>query len=206
MAGVNQVQTNPKAGLTFAKALRSILRADPDVILIGEIRDHETAQIAVESALTGHLVLTTLHTNDAPSALGRLVEMGIEPFLVGSALDTILAQRLCRMLCTSCREAYTPSATELADLRFPIDHTGLPILYRPVGCNHCARTGYRGRMALHEVMGVNEEIERLAVARATADEISRVAVENGMTTLREDGWLKVRRGLTSIEEVLRVVA
>jgi type IV pilus assembly protein PilB len=206
MAGVNQMQTNPKAGLTFAVALRSILRADPDVILIGEARDHETAQIAIESALTGHLVLTTLHTNDAPSAIGRLVEMGIEPFLVGSALDTILAQRLCRTLCTACRESYTPTATELADLRFPVDHTGLPTLYRPIGCNQCARTGYRGRMALHEVMHVNEEIERLAVARATADEIARVAVENGMTTLREDGWLKVRKGLTSIEEILRIVA
>jgi type IV pilus assembly protein PilB len=204
LAGVNQVQTNPKAGLTFAKALRSILRADPDVILIGEIRDHETAQIAVESALTGHLVLTTLHTNDAPSAIGRLTEMGIEPFLVGSALDTILAQRLCRMLCSSCKEPYTPTMTELADIRFPVED-GPPMLYRPVGCTHCARTGYRGRMALHEVMGVNEEIERLAVARATSDEIARVAVADGMTSLRDDGWLKVRRGLTSIEEVLRVV-
>jgi type IV pilus assembly protein PilB len=205
LAGVNQVQTNPKAGLTFAKALRSILRADPDVILIGEIRDHETAQIAVESALTGHLVLTTLHTNDAPSAIGRLIEMGIEPFLVGSALDTILAQRLCRTLCTSCKEPYTPTMTELADMRFPIED-GPPMLYRPVGCTHCARTGYRGRMALHEVMNVSEEIERLAVRRATADEIARVAIAEGMTSLRDDGWLKVRRGLTSVEEVLRVVA
>jgi len=205
MAGVNQLQTNPKAGLTFARALRSILRADPDIILVGEIRDHETAQIAVESALTGHLVLTTLHTNDAPSAIGRLIEMGIEPFLVGSALDTILAQRLCRMLCTTCREAYTPSPNELAELRFPLDHTGVPTLYRPVGCPQCSRTGYRGRMALHEVMTVTEEIERLAVARATSEQISRAAVESGMTSLREDGWLKVRRGLTSIEEVLRVV-
>jgi type IV pilus assembly protein PilB len=204
LAGVNQVQTNTKAGLTFAKALRSILRADPDVILIGEIRDHETAQIAVESALTGHLVLTTLHTNDAPSAIGRLTEMGIEPFLVGSALDTILAQRLCRMLCASCKEPYTPTMTELNDIRFPVED-GPPMLYRPVGCTHCARTGYRGRMALHEVMSVNEEIERLAVARATSDEIARVAIADGMTSLRDDGWLKVRRGLTSIEEVLRVV-
>jgi type IV pilus assembly protein PilB len=203
LAGVNQVQTNPKAGLTFAKALRSILRADPDVILIGEIRDHETAQIAVESALTGHLVLTTLHTNDAPSAIGRLIEMGIEPFLVGSALDTILAQRLCRMLC-SCKEPYTPTMTELAEVRFPVEDSP-PMLYRPVGCTHCARTGYRGRMALHEVMTVSEEIERLAVRRATSDEIARVALADGMTSLRDDGWLKVGRGLTSIEEVLRVV-
>jgi type IV pilus assembly protein PilB len=206
MSGVNQVQTNAQSGLTFARALRSILRADPDIILIGEIRDHETAQIAVEAALTGHLVLSTLHTNDAPSAIGRLVEMGIEPFLVGSALDTIVAQRLCRMLCTTCRQPYDPGAGQLAELRFPIDDTGIPTLYRPVGCSQCARSGYRGRMALHEVMAVTEEIERLGVARATAEEIGKVAVENGMTRLRDDGWLKVRRGLTSIEEVLRVIA
>jgi type IV pilus assembly protein PilB len=152
LSGVNQVQTNAQAGLTFARALRSILRADPDIILIGEIRDHETAQIAVEAALTGHLVLSTLHTNDAPSAIGRLVEMGIEPFLVGSALEAIVAQRLCRMLCPACRQPYEPSANQLAELRFPIDETGIPTLYRPVDCNQCARTGYRGRMALHEVM------------------------------------------------------
>jgi type IV pilus assembly protein PilB len=131
--------------------------------------------------------------------------MGIEPFLVGSALDTILAQRLCRTLCASCKEPYTPTMTELAEVRFPVED-GPPLLYRPVGCTHCARTGYRGRMALHEVMTVNEEIERLAVARATADEIARVALADGMTSLRDDGWLKVRRGLTSIEEILRVVA
>ncbi len=205
LAGVNQVQTNPKAGLTFAKALRSILRADPDVILLGEIRDHESAQISIESALTGHLVLTTLHTNDAPSAIGRLIEMGIEPFLVGSALDTILAQRLCRMLCLHCREPYSPSLTELSELRFPIDpEVGPPVLYRPVGCAQCAKTGYRGRMALHEVMNVTEEIERLAVSRAGSDAIARVAVAEGMATLREDGWRKVAKGLTSVEEILRV--
>ncbi len=207
LPGVNQVQTNPKAGLTFARALRSILRADPDVILIGEIRDHETAQIAVESALTGHMVLTTLHTNDAPSAISRLIEMGIEPFLVGSALDTVLAQRLCRTLCESCKEAYTPTEQELAEVRFghdPVDP--LPRLYRAIGCAKCARTGYHGRMALHEVMTVTEEIERLAVARASTDEIYKMATAQGMTSLRDDGWLKVRRGLTSIEEILRVVA
>ncbi|MGQ0631818.1 MAG: GspE/PulE family protein [Sporichthyaceae bacterium] len=205
LPGVNQVQTNAKAGLTFARALRSILRADPDVILIGEIRDHETAQIAVESALTGHMVLTTLHTNDAPSAISRLIEMGIEPFLVGSALDTVLAQRLCRMLCERCKAAYTPTEDELADVRFTRDpHESLPMLYRSVGCSACARTGYHGRMALHEVMSVTEEIERLAVARASTDEIEKMALAQGMITLREDGWLKVRAGLTSIEEILRV--
>ena len=206
LPGVNQVQTNPKAGLTFARALRSILRADPDVILIGEIRDHETAQIAVESALTGHMVLTTLHTNDAPSAISRLIEMGIEPFLVGSAVDTVLAQRLCRTLCQACKEPYTPTEHELAEVRFGHDPAEpLPRLYRAAGCAACARTGYYGRMALHEVMTVTEEIERLAVARASTDEIYKMATAQGMTSLREDGWLKVRRGLTSIEEILRVV-
>ncbi|HUR74283.1 MAG TPA: GspE/PulE family protein, partial [Sporichthya sp.] len=207
LPGVNQVQTNPKAGLTFARALRSILRADPDVILIGEIRDHETAQIAVESALTGHMVLTTLHTNDAPSAVSRLIEMGIEPFLVGSALDTVLAQRLCRTLCESCKQAYTPTEEELAEVRFGYDPSEpLPLLHRAVGCAACARTGYYGRMALHEVMTVTEEIERLAVARASTDEIEKMATAQGMISLRDDGWLKVRKGLTSIEEILRVVA
>ncbi|WP_019874607.1 GspE/PulE family protein [Sporichthya polymorpha] len=207
LPGVNQVQTNPKAGLTFARALRSILRSDPDVILIGEIRDHETAQIAVESALTGHMVLSTLHTNDAPSAIGRLIEMGIEPFLVASALDSVLAQRLCRTLCKECKEPYTPTEQELADVHFGHDPSEpLPVLYRAVGCTACARTGYHGRMALHEVMTVTEEIERLAVARASTDEIEKMATAQGMTSLREDGWLKVRQGLTSIEEILRVVA
>lgn len=206
LAGINQVQTNVKAGLTFASALRSILRSDPDIVLIGEIRDHETAQIAVEAALTGHLVLSTLHTNDAPSAVTRLVEMGIEPFLVGSALDVVLAQRLLRSLCDHCREAYTPTAQELVDVGYPwTEDEPLPTLYRPGGCSRCANTGYRGRMALHEVMALNEEIERLAVARASTDDISRVARSQGMSTLREDGWLKVSQGKTSIEEVLRVV-
>jgi len=206
LPGISQVQTNNKAGLSFPSALRSILRSDPDIVLIGEIRDHETAQIAVEAALTGHLVLSTLHTNDAPSAITRLTEMGIEPFLVGSALDAVLAQRLCRLLCEKCKAAYTPEPQELVDVRFPWED-GLPVptLYRPVGCTACARTGYRGRIALHEVMHVSEEVERLAVQRASTDEISRVALAQGMVTLREDGWLKVSRGLTSVEEILRVV-
>ena len=207
LPGINQVQTNTRAGLTFASALRSILRSDPDIVLIGEIRDHETAQIAVEAALTGHLVLSTLHTNDAPSAVTRLVEMGIEPFLVGSAVDAVLAQRLCRALCERCRAPYEPDPAELRQVGFPwTEDAPLPQLYRPVGCMACAQTGYRGRLALHEVMTVTEEIERLAVARASTDEIGRAAREQGMATLREDGWLKVSRGLTSIEEILRVVA
>jgi len=207
LPGINQVQTNARAGLTFASALRSILRSDPDIVLIGEIRDHETAQIAVEAALTGHLVLSTLHTNNAPAAVTRLVEMGIEPFLVGSALDAVLAQRLCRSLCDRCREAYEPKPQDLLNVGFPwAEGDKLPTLYRPSGCSKCANTGYRGRIALHEVMSVNEGIERLAVARASTDEIARAAQAQGMTTLRHDGWLKVTQGKTSIEEVLRVVA
>jgi type IV pilus assembly protein PilB len=205
LPGINQVQTNPKAGLTFASALRSILRSDPDIVLIGEIRDHETAGIAVEASLTGHLVLSTLHTNDAPSAVTRLVEMGIEPFLVGSALDCVVAQRLCRSLCLRCREPYRPDPDELVRLRLPWPDVGPREIYRARGCSACSRTGYRGRMALHEVMPVTEEIERLAVRRAPTEDIARTAREQGMTTLREDGWAKVLAGRTTIDEVLRVV-
>jgi type IV pilus assembly protein PilB len=206
IGGINQVQTNPKAGLTFATALRSILRSDPDVVLIGEVRDHETAQIAIEAALTGHLVLSSLHTNDAPSAMTRLTEMGIEPFLVGSALDSVLAQRLARRLCEKCKEAYTPEADHLRAVRFPWNEDEpIPTLYRPVGCAACAKTGYRGRLALHEVMAVSETIERLTVERASAIEIGRVAMEEGMRTLRLDGMDKVTAGVTSLEEIIRVV-
>ena len=207
LPGINQVQVNPKAGLTFASALRSILRSDPDVVLIGEIRDHETAQIAIEAALTGHLVLSTLHTNDAPSAVTRLIEMGIEPFLVGSALDCVVAQRLARRLCSRCKEAYVPSEVELIAARFPWSPgEEIPTLYRPAGCSACSRTGYKGRMALHEVMRVTESIERLAVSHASAAEISNTARGEGMVSLRDDGWTKVILGDTSVEEILRVVA
>jgi type IV pilus assembly protein PilB len=207
MAGVNQVQVNPKAGLTFASALRSILRSDPDVVLLGEIRDHETAQIAIEAALTGHLVLSTLHTNDAPSAVTRLTEMGIEPFLVGSALDCVVAQRLARRLCERCRQPFEADAKDLTSLNIAFTAKAqAPTFYRPGGCSSCSNTGYRGRIAIHEVMLVTEEIERLAVSRASSAEIGRVAREQGMITLREDGWAKARLGYTSIEEILRVVA
>lgn len=207
LPGINQVQVNPKAGLTFAGALRSILRSDPDVVLLGEIRDHETAQIAIEAALTGHLVLSTLHTNDAPSAVTRLVEMGIEPFLVGSALDCVVAQRLARKLCPKCKEEYTPSEVELIAARFPWSPgEDIPTLFRPGGCSACSRTGYKGRMAIHEVMRVTEDIERHAVAHSSSADIGRTAREQGMITLRDDGWTKVMLGETSIEEILRVVA
>jgi len=207
MANINQVQVNPKAGLTFASALRSILRSDPDVVLIGEIRDHETAQIAVEAALTGHLVLSTLHTNDAPSAITRLTEMGIEPFLVGSALACVVAQRLTRRLCTHCKMPVTYSRDYLEGLHFTLDpELKPPIIYQPIGCIFCSKTGYQGRIAVQEVMTVTEELEKLAVAHASSAEIGRVAREQGMVTLRDDGWSKVLLGLTSVEEVLRVVA
>ena len=207
MKGVNQVQVNPKAGLTFASALRSILRSDPDVVLLGEIRDHETAQIAIEASLTGHLVLSTLHTNDAPSAITRLTEMDIEPFLVGSALDCVVAQRLARRLCDRCKQPYQHDAGELAALRIGFDvQQQVPTLFRPVGCTSCSNTGYRGRIALHEVMTVTEDIERLAVSRASSAEIARTAREQGMLTLRQDGWSKAQLGFTSVEEILRVVA
>ncbi|MBI4259535.1 MAG: Flp pilus assembly complex ATPase component TadA [Actinobacteria bacterium] len=207
LAGANQVQVNNKAGLTFASALRSILRADPDIILIGEVRDRETAMIAVESALTGHMVLTSLHTNDAPSAITRLTEMGVETYLVASALDCVVAQRLARQLCDHCKEAYVPDQHDLAEAGFPeFQWQEILQLYRPVGCTRCAKTGYRGRIGLFEVMPVTEEIERLTVDRASSERIRQTAIEQSMLTLRQDGLEKARRGLTSIEEVLRVVA
>jgi type IV pilus assembly protein PilB len=204
--GINQIQTHAKAGLTFAAALRSILRADPDIILIGEIRDHETAQIAIESALTGHLVLTTLHTNDAPSVLTRLTEMGIEPFLVGSALECATGQRLARRLCLKCRRQVEKTPGELAAVQFEYPPGIVPTFYEPVGCTSCATTGFRGRLAMHEVMPMTEEIGKLGVRNASSEEVTRLAIEQGMRTLRQDGWLKVAQGMTTIAEVLRVVA
>ena len=206
LQGINQVQVNPKAGLTFASALRSILRQDPDIVLVGEMRDRETAQIGVEAALTGHLVLSTLHTNDAPSAVVRLTEMGIEPFLVGSAADCVLAQRLARRLCDKCKEAYQPNEATLVEAGFDpgiIDQK--PEVFRAIGCGKCGNTGYRGRLALHEVMPVDEDVERLTVERASSEEIKRVAIKNGMRTLRQDGLAKVLQGETTIEEIGRVV-
>jgi len=206
LAGINQVQVNPKAGLTFAGALRSILRSDPDVVLVGEIRDHETAQIAIEAALTGHLVLSTLHTNDAPSAITRLIEMGIEPFLVGSALDCVVAQRLARRLCSKCKTSYQPTELELIESRFPwMPGEPVPEIFRPAGCAACSNTGYRGRLALHEVMAVDEAIERHAVAHSSSSDIADTAKQHGMIPLRKDGMIKVAMGLTSMEEIMRVV-
>ena len=205
LRGVNQVQVNAKAGLTCAAVLPAILRSDPDVVLIGEIRDGNTAQIAVEASLTGHLVLSTLHTNDAPGAVTRLTEMGIEPFLVGSSLDCVLAQRLARRLCDWCKEAYLPTEEELEGARWPVQDLKIPdALYRPVGCRNCANTGYRGRLALHEVMPISPEIESLTIRRASSNEIREVALDQGMYELRSDGLAKAAGGLTSIREVSRV--
>jgi type IV pilus assembly protein PilB len=202
LAGVNQLQVNMKAGLTFASGLRAMLRADPDVIMVGEIRDGETAKIAVEAALTGHLVLSTLHTNDAPSAISRLTEMGIEPFLTASAVCMVVAQRLVRQLCTYCKRATTLSVSSLEragfSVAFDLD------AYEPVGCNRCGNSGYKGRTGLYEVMPITDEIRDLTVERAAAEEIRKMAVAQGMRPLRADGFEKVKNGITSIAEVARV--
>jgi type IV pilus assembly protein PilB len=207
LAGVNQVQINLRAGLTFATALRSILRADPDVVMVGEVRDSDTAKIAIEAALTGHLVLTTLHTNDAPSTLTRLNEMGVEPFLTGSAVSAVLAQRLARKLCTHCCEMYTPSVDELIEARVSADVAAASdgmVLYRKRGCPRCSQTGYRGRIGIFQLLLMNEALGELAIRKASRDEVEREAMAGGMHTLWDDGLAKIAAGLTSIEELARV--
>ncbi len=203
MAGLTQVQVSSKVGLTFAAGLRAMVRADPDVIMVGEIRDRETAQIAIESALTGHLVLSTLHTNDAPSAITRLIEMGVEPFLVASAIDCVVAQRLARMLCPNCKRRTIIPAKVLREsgykARMELE------AYEPVGCRRCGGSGYRGRVGLYEVMQVTPEIQTMALERRPSEAIRDVAVQQGMTRLRDDGLQKVRQGRTSIAEIARVV-
>jgi type IV pilus assembly protein PilB len=203
MSGLTQVQVSAKVGLTFAAGLRAMVRADPDVIMVGEIRDRETAQIAVESALTGHLVLSTLHTNDAPSAITRLIEMGVEPFLVASALDCVVAQRLARMLCANCKRRTIIQAKVLREsgykARMELE------AYEPVGCRRCGGSGYKGRVGLYEVMKMSPEIQTLALERSPAEAIREVAVRQGMTRLRDDGLQKVRQGRTSIAEIARVI-
>jgi type IV pilus assembly protein PilB len=207
LPGVNQVQINPRAGMTFAAALRSILRSDPDVVMVGEIRDGETAKISIEAALTGHLVLSTLHTNDAPSALTRLNEMGVEPFLTGAAVTGVLAQRLARKLCSHCCEMYTPSVDELLAARVSADvaaATDGMVLYRKRGCPRCNQTGYKGRIGVFQLLAMTEELATLAAAKATREEIERAALGTGMRTLWDDGIAKVAAGLTSVEELARV--
>jgi type IV pilus assembly protein PilB len=199
IAGVKQMQVAPKAGMTFAGGLRAMLRADPDVIMVGEIRDRETAHIAVEAALTGHLVLSTLHTRDAPSALGRLIDMGIEPFLISSAIDCIVAQRLVRVLCQHCKQPSKAPESVLAEYGLYESEA-----FEPVGCTRCAVTGYRGRMGIYEVMSVTEEIRGLVLGRASVDEIAASAMKQGMRRMRDDGIAKVRAGQTSIAEIERM--
>jgi type IV pilus assembly protein PilB len=207
LAGLNQVQINPRAGLTFAAALRSILRSDPDVVMVGEIRDSETAKISIEAALTGHLVLSTLHTNDAPGAISRLNEMGVEPFLTGSAVSAVLAQRLARKLCTHCCEMYTPTVDDLIKARISPEVAAAAdgaVLYRKKGCPRCGQTGYKGRIGIFQLLVMSENLESLAARNASREELERAAIEEGMRTLWDDGLAKVAAGLTSIEELARV--
>jgi general secretion pathway protein E len=199
LAGINQTQVNPQIGLTFAAALRSFLRQDPDVMMVGEVRDLETAQVAVQAALTGHTILSTLHTNSAAAAVTRLLDMGVEPFLITSTLNAVLAQRLVRRLCPDCREAFVPTPETFAALGvegFACEH-----LWRPAGCEMCAGSGYRGRIAVLELLVTDAEVERLVLSRAEARDIQAAA---GMRTMLEDGLVKARAGLTTLEEVLRV--
>ena len=207
MSGVNQVQINNRAGMTFAAALRSILRSDPDVVMVGEIRDGETAKISIEAALTGHLVLSSLHTNDAPSALTRLNEMGVEPFLTGAAVSGVLAQRLARKLCTHCCEMYSPSVDELIAARVSPDVAASVdgmAFYRKRGCPRCNQTGYRGRIGIFQLLEMTEELASLAASKAQREEIERAALATGMRTIWDDGLAKVAAGLTSVEELARV--
>ena len=200
LQGINQIQVNHKTGLTFAAGLRAILRHDPDVVLIGEIRDKETAEIAVQASLTGHLVFSTLHTNDAPSAATRLIDMGVEPYLISSSVELVLAQRLVRLICKNCKEE-TPES-ELTQLREEFGALVPTVVYRGKGCRSCLGTGYRGRRGIFEMMELSEEIRQMIMERASSGRIRRLALESGMMSLRTDGWRLVREGVTTIQEIL----
>jgi len=204
LEGINQIQVNPKIGLTFAKSLRSIVRQDPDVILIGEIRDQETASIAVQSALTGHLVLSTLHTNDAASAITRLVDMGIEPFLLTSSIRAVIAQRLIRVLCTECKEPYTPDAMALKSIGLSSDECDQKPIFQAKGCSKCFNTGYKGRMPIFEILVMDQHHKTLILSTSDSTRIRDLAIAQKMTTLLQDGVEKIFNGLTTIEEILRV--
>jgi type IV pilus assembly protein PilB len=204
LAGITQVGVNPKAGLTFARGLRTMLRQDPNIIMVGEIRDQETAIIAIEAALTGHLVLSTLHTNDAPGAIARLLDMGIEPFLISSSVVGVLAQRLLRLICSKCKSAYAPPADAMRRLGMHVDG-GKVKFYRGQGCDYCKNTGYKGRVGVYEMMVMNDPIRELALARASSHRIKEVAVQTGMKTLKDDATEKVLLGMTTLEESLRVI-
>lgn len=204
MAGIGQIQANPKIGLTFASGLRSILRQDPDVVLIGEMRDHETAEIAIQASLTGHLVFSTLHTNDAAGAITRLVDMGVEPYLVSSSVVGIMAQRLVRTICPHCRESFTPTEEALKEIGLTLEDIPDKILYRGRGCEKCFNSGYMGRSGIFEILLIDDEIRRMVLDRTNTGEIKKAAVNKGMRTLRMDGARQVREGNTTIEEVVRV--
>ena len=204
--GINQVQAKPEVGLTFASGLRSILRQDPDIVMVGEIRDEETADIAIKAALTGHLVLSTLHTNDAPGAITRLVDMGMEPFLISSSMLLAAAQRLVRRVCSECKESYRVPMQVLERAQFHVEPGEEVVLSKGKGCKRCGDTGYRGRLALLEAMRIEENVQDMIMASASANEIKRTAIENGMLTLRQVGLKKAKTGLTTLEEVLRVTA
>ncbi len=204
--GINQVQVNADVGLTFSLALRSMLRQAPNVILVGEIRDVETAEIAISAAMTGHLVFSTLHTNDAPGATTRLVEMGVKPFLVASAIQAVIAQRLLRTICKECKEPYDPDPMVIKDLGFDPDEYKGSTFMRGRGCETCSYTGYKGRTAIHEVMENSDEIRDLVMDNSSTDAIRNTARKQGMRTLREDGWQKVLRGMTTMVEVARITA
>jgi type IV pilus assembly protein PilB len=206
LTGVSQVQVNRKAGLSFATALRSFLRQDPDIIMVGEMRDLETAEIAIEASLTGHLVLSTLHTNDAPSAVIRMVDMGVEPYLIAATVIGVLAQRLARKVCSKCREPYEVNGIELRKFGFvPKDPDETVTLWRGTGCEECRYKGFRGRIGIYEMMTINSEIAELIVRRAPLADIKEAAKANGMKELREDGLVKVLEGITTPDEVMRVV-
>ena len=227
--GVNQVQINPKSGLTFASGLRSILRQDPNIIMVGEIRDTETAQLAIQAALTGHLVLATIHTNSAPGAIPRLIDMGVEKFLLASTISVALAQRLPRRICKHCKESYEPSKEIIENIKTILGEDlyklGLgpspfkkengeirdephtkekPILYRGKGCDKCNNTGYKGRIGIYEIMEMTEKVEKLTITGAATIDIRKQAIEDGMITLVQDGYLKAMWGITTIEEILSV--
>jgi general secretion pathway protein E len=202
--GIGQIQVNPKIDLTFATGLRSIVRQDPDVILVGEVRDRETAEIAIQSSLTGHLVFSTLHTNDAASAITRLIDMGIEPFLVASSVIAIVAQRLVRVLCPRCKEPYEPDTESLIDAGIPRNAVNGQPIYRRKGCNSCMNTGYRGRTGIFEIMIMDEGVKKLILRTSDSNQINDEAVRGGMSTLVQDGARRVLEGITTIEEVLRV--
>jgi type II secretory ATPase GspE/PulE/Tfp pilus assembly ATPase PilB-like protein len=204
LKGINQIAVRPEIGLTFAVGLRHILRQDPNVIMVGEIRDLETAEIAIRAALTGHLVFSTLHTNDAPSAFTRLIDMGIEPFLVASSVEAVLAQRLVRTICSICKAEKKVERDYLKKIGFPADEIETAKFYHGVGCEDCRQLGYQGRIGIYEMLTVNEAVRPLILHRAPATSIANKAIETGMRTLRVDGWHKVQAGTTTIEEVLRV--